>query len=176
MKELKNIILLNIKRYPKIEIPDVVCLIYQNEFGPAAQIKDRKSSLEQLVDEWDKTNHTASVALPYGAYEDIGGGLCRANLAAFSLEHLPLLNQTMLNTAESIKGNQQNFVKKVWELREFCGTNKAAFSEKKIAAFLQQYERRDFPAPRHSPEYFKTYAPAYRVVSLYEISRVMYSD
>ena len=54
MNELKKIILKHIYKYPKMEVTDIIKLVYQNEFGGGHLISNPENSLRYLKKECDE--------------------------------------------------------------------------------------------------------------------------
>jgi len=118
--------------YPRMQIQDVVKLIYQNEFAGGHMIENEENSLRKLQDEW------RTIETSIGSYveileqistnkkkycdffEDIGNNLCRLNLIALKYCDISLetINKFFVNTSNSIRGSIQSFEKKLDMLRQ----------------------------------------------------------
>ena len=55
---LEDCILEHIKRYPEMEIQDVVKIVFQSEFGGGHMIKDPSDSLNRLYREYENIKET----------------------------------------------------------------------------------------------------------------------
>lgn len=176
MRELDRILALHVKRYPKARVVDFVKLVYQNEYAGGHFIPDPSASLSMLLEEWEFMTRSGEHAPLYGAYEEIGNGLCRANITAFERKSLIPLNEVFVRTANAAAGKPESFLNKLEYLKEFFGKNDTHISYKNVSSFLRCYVGSGCPVPRHSPPYTKFYKPAYRVVSLFELSRILYKD
>jgi len=80
---MKGLLLRQYDLYPKMQIQDMVKLIYQNEFAGGHLIENEKDSLQKLQEEcryWER--YSPNGRIPDDAFEEIGNGLCRFHLAA----------------------------------------------------------------------------------------------
>ncbi len=156
---------------PKMQIQDMVKLIYQNEFAGGHIIKNEEDSLHRLKEECRHIERHFSVSGKCGdkseVFEDIGNGLCRFNLAF--LKHTDLnirtLNRFFVNTANSVCGSVQGFEEKLDILIQCLKDGQLPYSLDEITAYLKDYKNKGYPPVSHSEAYRKAYSPAYRIVS-----------
>lgn len=160
MEELKHILHLHAKRYPKMEPTDAVKLIYQNVFGGGHLIRDEESCLAFLHREYENTPTDPIAPL----YEEIGNGIVRVNLAPLPADMLPLLGQAFLRSAASFQGNLEAFLEKLEVLRSLCAEGVFAFDLTALDAYLAEYADAGYPPVSHSGSYREAYHPAYRIV------------
>ncbi len=78
---MRTYLLDHIGRYPKMQIPDAVKLLYQSEFGSGHMIADPGKSLERIRKEWNEVremkNAEADCAKKTSCViEEIGDGMC----------------------------------------------------------------------------------------------------
>lgn len=165
--EMKKILLKQYDRYPKMQIRDMVKLIYQNEFAGGHMIRNEKSSLEKLKNECSllKSNSTNEKILE-NVFDEIGNGLCRLNLK--SLEHydikLTTINKFFLATANSICGSIKSFEEKLEVLIQCCEDGELPYSVEELKGYLNDYKDKNYPPVSHSETYRSAYNPAYRIV------------
>ena len=123
---MRELLLSHFTRRPKMQVQDMVKLIYQNEFGGGHMIENEEESLKRLIEECRHverhfsvcTPFTATFGTPFGnltgepsgvsvgeAFEDIGNGLYRFNLAFLKPTGLNArtLNRFFVNTANSVR-------------------------------------------------------------------------
>lgn len=160
MEELKHILHLHAKRYPKMEPTDAVKLIYQNVFGGGHLIRDEESCLAFLHREYENTPSDPLLPL----YEEIGNGIVRVNLAALPADMLPLLGQAFLRSAGALHGYLEAFLDKLEVLRSLCAEGVFAFEVTALDAYLAEYADAGYPPVSHSETYREAYHPAYRIV------------
>ncbi|MGI6706222.1 MAG: uridine kinase family protein [Clostridia bacterium] len=165
---MRRILLEHYKRYPKMQIQDMVKLIYQNEFAGGHFITHEKESLTFLQQEF----HSLEDSLPDGeetadtAFEEIGNGLCRLHLMPLRKASIRLetVNRFFVNTANSVQGSLQSFQKKLDIFRQCCRDQALPYPLEELEAYLDAYRRQGFPHVSHSEVYRAAYSPAYRVV------------
>lgn len=149
------------KKYPLMQIQDLVKLLYQMEFGPGHMIEWEEKSLANLISEWNEVNKERSDSVSCIQTEEIGNGLVRVFLTSIEESMLPVLNKVFVDTANHFKGNIEDFQKNLQILREFC---EGYYSDEERNTYLEDYRKEGYPAKGHSPTYRKTYAPSYRVI------------
>lgn len=161
---MKDLLGKHLKKYPYMEIQDLVKLIYQNEFAGGHLIIDKNSSLERLIKEQETLDEVSS--LDVDLFEDIGGGLCRLYLYPLKKTSLSLetLHQFFILTASENKGTLLSFEDKLKKLLEYAKTQEIPFSYEEVKAYLDHYKTQGYPAVSHSDTFRTHYKPAYRVV------------
>ncbi len=161
--QLKEILLLHSKMYPKMQAQDVIKLLYQNEFGGGHLIADENLSLLRLKNELENT--PTNPALPL--FVPIGNGLVRVNLCALTEHRISPeeLNSAFVRSANLIKGTKKSLRNKINSFCEWIKMeNPFEFSASEFEQFAAEYEKSDFPIISHSSCYREYYAPAYRVI------------
>ena len=162
MEELRQILLLHAKKYPRMEPRDAVKLLYQGEFGGGHLIRDEKSCLAMLSRELANTPSDPNCSL----YEDIGNGLVRVCLAALpgsSLDEAQL-GRAFLQSAAEHRGSLDRFLAKLELLRQVTAAGVFGFSPAQLEEYLEDYAREGYPMVSHTETYRAAYRPAYRVV------------
>lgn len=161
MNELKTIILNHVNKYPKMEVTDVIKLVYQNEFGGGHLISNPENSLRYLIKECEELKYFSEEE-----YEDIGNGLIRYNLSFLKndINKINELNEKFVNSANSHKGNLTSFLRKIELVKEMCNDNLLPFSNKELNDYLLEYKKANYPMVSHSLTYKENYHPSYRVI------------
>ena len=166
---IKCVLLQQYELYPKMQIQDMVKLIYQNEFAGRHLIVSEISSLKRLQEEYRflRRQHSSCSGAD-AAYEKIGNGLCRLHLEALKGAEISLktVNRFFISTANSIRGSMQSFEEKLDVLRQCCKDRDLLFPLDELEAYLYDYKNQGYPQVRHSENYRAAYSPAYRIVRL----------
>ncbi len=151
---LDNILLLHRERYPLLEPQDYVKLIYQNEFGPGHMISDPNMALKRLFDE-------AQSLVSFARYpsDPIGNGLVRVHINGLSYDTLTALSAAFVATANSHRGSDESFIRKLNRLRMLFP------NDTPLDEFITEYLESGIHPIHHSHVYSENYTPAYRVVS-----------
>ncbi|MDU4889757.1 MAG: hypothetical protein E6344_02855 [Clostridium sp.] len=150
-----------VKKYPEMEVQDVLKLTYQSEFGCGHLIENKEASYTMLMDEWNDEKEN-DVEL----FEIIGNGYARFNVSAAKSIGISskVFQRIFLKSAEVQRGTLSNFYEKVDELKRLCINRLFNFDISEIENFLSQWEESGRPLFRHSAKYRKLYKPSYRVV------------
>lgn len=176
-----NNILNCLKRYPGMQIQDIVKLIYQSEFAGGHMLKNEKDSMKRLYEEFATINSSmvAQNTMAYRSgitcydigdntllFENIGNGLCRLHLAALHNIEIDLatINKFFYNTALSIKGDLKIFERKLEKLKIYCRDGILPFQLDDLEGYIYNYKKQGYPPVSHSEVYKKLYNPSYRVV------------
>ena len=164
---IKSLLLKHYSLYPKMQIQDMVKLIYQNEFAGGHLIKNEDDSLRRLKDELNSLEKASPGSKMFDhAFEAIGNNLCRFHLVALKQSGIGIetLNRFFINTANSHQGNIQSFEEKLNELRQCCKEGQLPYPLEELEAYLRTYKEMGYPPVSHSEEYRLAYRPAYRIV------------
>lgn len=168
-----------------MQIQDMVKLIYQNEFAGGHMIENEEESLKRLNEECRHIERHFSVAgnngeetgevfggtfrdagEPFEAFEDIGNGLCRFNLAFLKNTGISTrtLNRFFVNTANSVRGSVKGFEGKLGVLTQYCRDGQLPFSLEELEVYISDYKSKGYPPVSHSEAYRKAYSPSYRII------------
>ena len=168
IKDFKNLLLKQYELYPKMQIQDIVKLIYQNEFAGGHMITSKMDSLKQLKDEYKLLNFlpNSKNKLASKTFDDIGNGLCRFNLSSIKNIDIDLItiNMFFVDTANSICGKIEGFKEKLMVLKQCCRDKNLPFRVDELETYLNKYEIQGYPPVSHSENYKVSYQPAYRIV------------
>lgn len=165
---LEDILVNHYKKYPRMQMQDLVKLIYQNEFAGGHMVNNKAESLERLREELAGIRNASGSPVPgSGLFEDIGNGSCRLHLRGFGsrLVSLETINSIFVYTANANKGSMAGFEDKLEVLRDLCGRGILPYSVSSLDDYLSVYKMKGCPPVSHSETYREAYSPAYRVVS-----------
>lgn len=159
---MREYIIEHLKRYPMMEIADMVKLLYQSEFGGGHMIKNPEASLERLERECRDLDHGQSQM----RWEKIGNHMGRLFLGGLS-EHLSLetVNRFFVNSAWRVNASIKAFEEKLDLLVEMCREGSLPFDCRELESWLDVYREKGYPLIHHSDIYRKLYHPSYRVIS-----------
>ena len=158
--ELKNILLVHARRYPRMQPTDAVKLIYQNEFGGGHLIRDEAACLRYLHNEYENITKNKLIA----PYEYIGNGIYRVNLAPMEETDLDQLGNAFILSAANHKGTMDRFLTKLTVLEFLAQKGTFEFSYDALMDYLSEYKKAGYPAVSHSEVYRQAYSPAYRII------------
>jgi len=172
---LKTLLLKQYDRHPRMQIQDMVKLIYQSEFAGGHLIEDEEESLNKLQEECCSLGQhslhgnkadDADRKISDDAFEYIGSNLCRFHLVALKYSSISLktVNRFFTCTAGSTRGSIPCFEEKLEVLRQCCEEGYLPFSSDELEAYLSAYKKEGYPPVRHSEIYRAAYSPAYRIV------------
>jgi len=164
--ELREILLKQYELRPKMQLQDMIKLIYQNEFAGGHMITDEISSLKYLKAELDILNSNLCTHLNQALFEYIGNDLYRMNLATlknFKL-NVETLNKFFVNTANSVRGSIKSFEQKLGIFEECCKDGLLPYSPDELQNYIDNYKIQGYPPISHSGIYREYYSPAYRIV------------
>ncbi|MDD4504425.1 MAG: hypothetical protein PHS15_06320 [Clostridiaceae bacterium] len=152
--------------YPKMQIPDMVKLIYQNEFAGGHLISNEDDCLKRLTEEIQGLGKYSQNATFPAAFEEIGNGLCRLHLAAVQSADVDIttINRFFISTANSFIGSIQSFEEKLEVFKQCCKDKSLPYQLGEVEAYLNDYQRQGYPPVSHSKNYRTLYSPAYRIV------------
>ncbi len=162
---MKQLLLDQFSRYPKMELADMVKLVCQNEFAGGHIISSPEESFKRLEAEL-KTMQPYKSVFPH-LFEDIGNGLCRFHLAAM----VPLgleastMNRLFVGTSRAVSGSMQSYRQKLRVLQQCCESGALPFSPSEAGTYIKQaHTAKSCPLLSHSEAYREAYHPSYRVI------------
>jgi len=166
--DMKSLLLKQYELYPKMQIQDMIKLIYQNEFAGGHFITNETDSFMRLQEECHSLRvHSLGTKIPANAlFEKIGNGLCRLHLTALINGDINLktANRFFVSTANSICGGIQSFEEKLDVLRKCCKDRELPYPLEELEAYLHFYQSQGYPPVSHSENYRTAYSPTYRIV------------
>lgn len=165
-ERLKSLLLKQHEMYPKMQIEDMVKLIYQNEFAGGHLIADEDDCLRRLTKELHSLGKCSPNTMFPAAFEEIGNDLCRLNLAAVQSSDIDIktINRFFISTADSFAGSIQSFEEKLEVFKQCCKDKSLPYPIEEVKAYLNDYQRQGYPPVSHSKIYRILYSPAYRIV------------
>lgn len=167
LNDLRYIIEMHLKKYPKMQPQDVVKLVYQHVYGNGHMVRGREASLEFLKKEYEtiKFSHQGEDLSKILFAEDIGNWYTRVNLLAVKdEEQLISLNDAFVASAELGGADFEYFLSRLYFLRELASYGMFEFSYEDMDEYIEQYEKAGYPLVSHSTRYKEFYDPAYRVI------------
>ncbi len=155
--------------YPRMQIQDIIKLIFQNEFAGGHMIENEEGSLRRLQDECislEQQNMCSNGKMSIEAFESIGNNLCRLHLLAQKDIDINLktINKFFINTANLNQGSIQSFEEKLDVLKLCCKKGQLPYSIEELEAYLCTYKKNGYPPVSHSEIFRSAYLPAYRIV------------
>jgi hypothetical protein len=122
-------------------------------------VRDEGAALDRLFQEAAQTPRAQGML-----FEPIGGGFCRAHLAAWPCQvPLEILNRAFCHAASARADGDLDG--RLALLRSAAEQGRMPFSAQALAAYLDAYRAGGCPAVHHSTAFGGAYHPAYRVVS-----------
>lgn len=146
-------------RYPAMQIQDVYKLVHQAALGSEHAISSSEGARKWMERELAEmgTGPDEPVIDPISDDEQI----VRVHLRSFVMEggSPQILLNAFIRTANEYRGDIQ-VLKDYWKTA--IGTQH--FPSAEMDGFIESMQAQNYPAVHHSPEYERSYRPAYRVV------------
>ena len=164
-KNIKDAVLAEIKKYPKLEIQDLYKLAYQAAMGNAHIMDDTVSARKYLEAELASIDTLSDESLVEYIISD--SSIARVNLRVFKKQkyNSDQLFDIMVKSALSINLSEELLHKFLNNIIELAEKGSIPFEKNKLSAFFKDMEDKGFPVMHHSDTVNKKYRPSYRVVS-----------
>lgn len=160
--ELKQIINILIKKYPKQELQDILKMLYQNEFGPKHIANNEIECFKSFSKEFQTVQYNKDEEL----FENIGYNALRLNLKAIPKDtDLNYLNKIIVKSADDFCGTNERLVIKFGLLVVMAENNEIPFDIQKVRDETNAFAKNGFKPISHSDIYKENYSPSYRVIS-----------
>lgn len=167
-KEITNIkqaILNEVKKYPKLEIQDLYKLAYQAAMGNEHIMKDTALSRKYLQEEIDAIDTVNNE--PLIEYLSSDSTVARVNLKVFKSlkKDTRILFDAMINSAKNFKSSIKLLKCYLNDIEELAAESKIPFNLLEIQKYFQTMEQQNYPVMHHSETYKNLYKPAYRIIN-----------
>ena len=162
MDKLKQTVLEHIKKYPEIELQDILKMLFQNEFGPKHLAENEIECFKSLSTEINSIYYNENEEL----FEDIGCGALRLNLKAIPIgTDLNYINKIIVNSASEFCGTNEKLVVKFGLLVVMAENQEIPFDIERVRDETNAFAKNGFKPISHSEVYKQNYSPSYRVIS-----------
>lgn len=160
----RQIIALQIKRYPLMEVQDLYKLIHQASMGSEHAVQNLDATRAFLEDEVKEL-----AGGPDEPIQDIispDRQIARINLRPYLAANAELskLLDAFVRTANDFEGSSLKLKRYGSYAERLTGESSFSFSSAAIRTFFTQMDDQGFPAVHHSAAYATAYQPAYRVI------------
>lgn len=162
MDKLKQTVLEHIKKYPEIELQDILKMLFQNEFGPKHLAENEIECFKSLSTEINSIDYNENEEL----FEDIGCDALRLNLKAIPVgTDLNYINKIIVNSASEFCGTNEKLVVKFGLLVVMAENQEIPFDIERVRDETNAFAKNGFKPISHSEVYKQNYSPSYRVIS-----------
>ena len=162
MDKLKQTVLEHIKKYPEIELQDILKMLFQNEFGPKHLAENEIECFKSLSTEINSIDYNENEEL----FEDIGCDALRLNLKAIPVgTDLNYINKIIVNSASEFCGTYEKLVVKFGLLVVMAENQEIPFDIERVRDETNAFAKNGFKPISHSEVYKQNYSPSYRVIS-----------
>lgn len=155
-------------RYPSMQIQDVYKLIHQAAMGSEHAISSVEGARKWM--ERELAGMGAGPEEPVTDPISADGQILRVHLRPFVAQggDAEMLLNAFIRTANEFRGDIK-VLQTHWEV----ATGMEHFPIDQMDDFIQSMQAQNYPAVHHSPEYERSYRPAYRVVwqAMYQFER-----
>ncbi len=162
MDKLKQTVLEHIKKYPEMELQDILKMLFQNEFGPKHLAENEIECFKSLSTEINSIDYNENEEL----FEDIGCDALRLNLKAIPVgTDLNYINKIIVNSASEFCGTNEKLVVKFGLLVVMAENQEIPFDIERVRKETNAFAKNGFKPISHSEVYKENYSPSYRVIS-----------
>ena len=166
--KLKKILIEHYQRYPKMQIDDMIKLIFQQTFGPAHF--GSSASLEDIKSYVDNEVKTIRIDEKTPLIEDIGNDYFRISLAVVlhkiidKDELSSMFYQSMVNSPKLSDQTKQQFLKKMDLFMQMSQKRFFDYDPQDVMQGIKDYIKSGIKPMHHSEIYRLSYFPHYRLV------------
>jgi len=162
LDKLKQTVLEHIKKYPEMELQDILKMLFQNEFGPKHLAENEIECFKSLSTEINSIDYNENEEL----FEDIGCDALRLNLKAIPVgTDLNYINKIIVNSASEFCGTNEKLVVKFGLLVVMAENQEIPFDIERVRDETNAFAKNGFKPISHSEVYKQNYSPSYRVIS-----------
>jgi len=164
-----------LRLHPGMQVEDVYKLVHQGAFGNEHLVTDESEARRYLLAELESVQADSSEQLV--EVLNPNGTVVRVNLRPFKARGLDpqRLVESMLASAKAIHPDRDAFEGWWQRIVDAAGRGGLPWSADALRAFAAAKKADGYPAIHHSDVYVAKYAPAYRVLTSLEASKVIKS-
>lgn len=170
-KDMADILMYHLKRYPQMEATDCVKLLYQREFGCGHFAPDPTTVKKRLDDEFASVNEDDC----HTHIEPVGNGFVRVHLGAILNGGISrdALADAFIASSHRVCGSTENLLEGLDAVRLICYRGHTSFSMDELEKYIAKYKAAGCPPVHHSEKYRSQYCPAYRVVLMQTVEPLL---
>lgn len=159
-----------LKNHPSMQLSDAVKLCYQAAFGAEHLLSDGERARKYLYAEFESVGDTDEPL-----FERISNDYCRVNLGAWKREKMSpeLLFEIFKSSAKIVDNGMEAFEQNLMIAHLVLKEKAPDFDEEKWQNFLFEYRKMGCPPVHHSDEYRAHEHPAYRIVKIKEMEKIL---
>jgi hypothetical protein len=164
VKNIRNAVLAEVKKYPNLEIQDLYKLAYQAAMGNEHILSDTLAVRKYLEEELASIDTLSEE--PLIEYLTSDSSIARVNLRALKALKMnsKKLLKAMVQTAKSVKPST-DLLRQYWKDIESLGEEgNLPFTKEELSSYFNDIEQNKLPSVDHSKAVEGTYHPAYRIV------------
>ena len=164
----RNCLLKEFQTHPLSQKEDVLKFAYQAAYGAEHLLKDRKSAEKYFHEEWDSVLEADGEPL-----QDLADQVLRVHFAQAKrqgYDEEALLEAFIQSASVSNKNGDSDFMDALKEISSMINDDLLPFTLNEWNSFLEAYYAQGGGAIHHSEIYRSSYHPAYRVLSLSNLS------
>ena len=149
------------RKFPGLEIEDVLKFLHQSCFGCEHLVSDENRVLMMIREELSSAAKDC-----IGGIEYLDGPFVRLHLDAVESGLAPetLAKLFVLSSQKEVEGLSAMSAK-LGELCALAGSGKVHFSAAAVSSAIEQWRKTDFAPLHHSASFRQRYCPAYRVIA-----------
>jgi len=167
-QEMNLIRLIKIHQQEKkdVEVQDAYKLIYQSVYGVAHILEFPERAKTFLVQEIASVDSSASEKMI--EVISLSGDVVRLNLRPYKFYNgdPDLLFEAMVQSAESIRGSESDFLRDWEEFKTAVSHGRLTFDQQQAKRFDDEMKKAGYPEVHHSQGYRAANRPAYRVLQM----------
>lgn len=175
MKFIGTLLAQHLQRYPQMQLADVYKLLHQAALGPghAIDLLSARTRLEQEI-------AAAGQGEPDEPMLDLispDAKLARVHLRTYiaAARDLDALSHAFVQTAREYPPSQQRLERFCACIDDLASEGEIPFTHEDAITFIEQMVDAGYPVVHHSDIYHSLYRPAYRVVAIEYLPRLVRS-
>ena len=156
----RELILSHTASYPRLEVEDLLKLLYQSAFGCEHLVSSYGAALSRIKEEYESGARASETVT------SLGGDFCRVSLGILDTGlSFETFTRLFVLSAEEKGGGKTALLSGISAARELAGEGAFSFSLSELDEALASWAESGYPAVRHSERYRESYLPSYRVIA-----------
>lgn len=168
----RELLIEHYKRYPKLQIADILKFLYQSSFGCEHMVSSLDAAINYISREYQGMTHKSDVLI-----ERLDGEYSRVHLSCMDKGvSAEKLGRLFCLSAKTEPGGREELLEKLEVAKELVREGVLLFSEGNFQKELDAWSEHGYPAIHHSSAFREEYHPAYRVIANEYLKELTISD
>ena len=160
-EKTRQLLTMHCQSYPELKAQDILKYLHQSCFGCEHLVSSQEAATEYILKEYSETCNGCDTPIEQldGAYGRVPISYLKRGLCANTLAKL------FVASSKKEKNGLNELIQKLKIAQELAGEGVFPFSQSEFKGAVNEWQKKGYPAIRHSDAFREKYHPSYRVIA-----------